>query len=60
MPTLRSPEERAEKIVGTGGQILLPFKIGDASVEFASRWELAKLIAQAIRDALEAERSWYA
>jgi len=34
-------EKLAVKIVGEGGQILMPFAQMDASVTFASRWTLA-------------------
>lgn len=46
-----TPEERARRIVEDGGQILLPFDAGDAAVKFDSRWKLAEMIAQAIREA---------
>ena len=49
-------ERVAREIVGRGGGILLPFDAGDAPVAFASRWELAKQIA----DALRAEGNCYA
>lgn len=45
--------EAANKIVGMGGQILLPMKIGDAQVTFSSRWALARAIDQAIADAVQ-------
>ena len=47
-----TPEERARRIVEQGGQILLPFDAGDAAVRFDSRWKLAEMIAQAIREAM--------
>ena len=40
---------QAQAIIARGGQILLPFKAGDAAVSFPSRWELARRIAEAIR-----------
>ena len=46
---LMTPRERALVISARGGQILLPFKAGDAAVSFPSRLELARQIAEAIR-----------
>ena len=50
-----TPRERALGIVARGGQILLPFKAGDAEVTF-SRWELARLITETIEEAVKEER----
>ena len=47
-------EEKAREIVRMGGGILLPFDAGDAEVRFSSRWHLAKLIADALREMCEA------
>lgn len=48
-------------IVNCGGQILLPFSIGDAPVTFSSRWELARMIERAVRDAFaRGAGSWWA
>ena len=49
-------KETAENIVAQGGQILLPFEVGDAQVVFPSRWRLAELITQALNDAVEDAR----
>lgn len=51
-----TPTERARSIVAQGGQILLPFKAGDAEVCFPSRWELAVMIETAITSALAEEK----
>lgn len=40
--------EAAYRIVSRGGQILLPFRVGDAKVNFDSRWKLALEIAEAL------------
>ena len=48
-----TPREIALKIIKTGGQILLPFDTGDASVKWHSRRLLADLIAKEIEEAVE-------
>lgn len=47
---LKAPEisDTTKAILDHGSQILLPFSIGDASISFSSRWQLAKLIENAI------------
>ena len=47
-----TPHERAMQIVSSGGQILLPFEAGDASVQWESRRALLIMIV----DAIKAER----
>ena len=47
---------RAYEIVIGGAGIPLPFNVGDAGVRFASRWELAQRIAEALSDAEETGR----
>ena len=44
--------QETKNIIDKGGQILLPFKIGDAKIIFPSRWQLARMIDDAITDAL--------
>lgn len=43
---------KGQEIVASGGQILLPFALGDAQVTFASRWDLAARIDGAIMEAV--------
>lgn len=47
---LKAPKisEVTKNILNKGSHILLPFDIGDASISFSSRWQLAKLIQDAI------------
>lgn len=46
--------DEAMAIINQGGQILLPFRAGDAQITF-SRWTLAKLIDAALARARGAE-----
>lgn len=48
--------DAAKKIVGMGGQILWPLKLGDAEVTYSSRWSLARAIDEAIAKAVEEDR----
>jgi len=48
--TILTPKSRAKKIVGMGGQILLPHDVRDVEVTFM-RWELTRLIEEAIEEA---------
>jgi len=53
-PDFPKPPEVSEdalKIINQGGQILLPFSVGDAQITFASRWRLAEMIDKAIKEA---------
>lgn len=54
-----TPEERARKIIGQGGQLLLPFDAGDAQVTYSSRRKLMALIAVQIEEAVDCERLSY-
>ena len=41
--------DKAKEIISTGGQVMLPFDAGDATVRF-TRYRLADQIAQALAD----------
>lgn len=47
-----TPFERARRIVGGGGQILLPYNAGDAQVTWFSRRNLVQEIEQEIIEAV--------
>lgn len=48
--------DAAARIVGMGGQILWPLKLGDAQVTYSSRWSLARAIDEAIAAAVAEDR----